>query len=381
MAITGYTFDRAKVTSGSDSSLYNFLSGSRDGVIPNRGNGLNVSTNGLTCTIDTGQALIQGRLVEVTAQESVTIPANSTGYLCITIDLSQINTSTGTPGQSDYAFVLGQLKTEFVETLTNQDLLNGGTIYNFNLGSVTSTSTSVTYTKNWNAYTPSFIFPYGAVFGDSINDYGSAILENRWYADTDNLYIEPQANKRAIVRQVGTTSTYLPVQASGFVGSNVVYLESDSAAGQVVVRQSGTTTTFLPIKARNFVAPNDTTGWINFSLESSFINNTLEPYANTAAYRCTGNIVLIKAGITAPSSVTYTSGNSYPIFTIPSAHRPSYKVSTTVNGILSDLTDPVTAVFYFVIDSTSGICYLRPTRTISGKNIYINIHINYLLLP
>lgn len=154
MAITGYTFDRAKVTSENDSSLYDFLNGNISCVLPNRGNEMNVTTSSLTCEIATGQALIQGRLVEITAPEFVTIPANSNGYLCITIDLSQQNTSSGTPGQTDYTPIIAQIRTEFVTSLTTNDLLNGGMIYNFNLGNVTSSGTTVQYTKNQDAYNP-----------------------------------------------------------------------------------------------------------------------------------------------------------------------------------------------------------------------------------
>jgi hypothetical protein len=152
LAITGYTFDRAKVTSQSDASLYGLLFNNKNRILPNRGNNLNVTTIGLTCQVNTGQALIYGRLIEITSTENIAVPANTTGYICITIDLSQKNTSTGTPGQSDYSFVLGQLKTEFVTTLVQQDLFNGGSIYNFNLGKVSSTSSEVSYNKNFHAY-------------------------------------------------------------------------------------------------------------------------------------------------------------------------------------------------------------------------------------
>jgi hypothetical protein len=204
MSITGYVFDRAKVTARADSSLYNFLALNRDTVIHGRGQGMSVTTTGLTCNINIGQAIIQGRLVEITAVEPVSIPANSTGYLCITVDLSQVNTSSGTPGNSDYTFVIGQLRTEFVETIVKDDLFNGGFIYNFSLGTVTSTDTDVTFTKDWNAYTPSAILPDGIVFGNSVTDYGSAIDDNRWYGSTGDLFIDVPNTKKLYVRNKDT---------------------------------------------------------------------------------------------------------------------------------------------------------------------------------
>lgn len=204
MAFTGYNFDRAKTPASADGSLYDYLSLQRNGVIGNRGNNLAVTTTGLVCTIDTGQALIQGRLVEVTSPENVTIPANSTGYLCITVDLSQVNTSTGTPGKVDYTVVIGQLRIEFLETLTKQDLFNGGAIYNFNLGSVVSTDSTVTYTKNWDVYTPSIILPDGAIFGNGVVDYGSAMVDNRWYGSTGDLIVDIPAGRNLIIRNKDT---------------------------------------------------------------------------------------------------------------------------------------------------------------------------------
>lgn len=342
MSITGYTFYRVKNTAKSDASLYDYMSLQRNGVIPQRGNGLSVTTSGLICTINTGQALIQGRLVEVTTQTQITIPANSTGYLCITVDLSKTNTSTGTPGNTDYVVVIGQLSIDFVETLTQDDLFNGGLIYNFNLGSITSDGTTATYTKNWDAYTPHVIlpdgaifgddvnnygstladnrwyggtnqdliidvpttrkliirnkdtqeviqefpgdsnniFPNGAIFGDSTTDYGSAILDNRWYSDTDNLYIEPQANKMAVVRQVGANpDVFLPIKASRFIGSKDI-------------------------------------SWSSFTIEGKFSNSS-----SIAYFKCVNNIVIITGMLYTTTS--FVQGVNTNAFTLPLAYRPS----------------------------------------------------------
>lgn len=152
MTIKGYQFDRAKVTALKDASLYSALYLNRSAVIPNRGDGLAVSTNGLDVIISTGQAIICGRLVEVTEPETVSIPANTAGYLVLTIDLSEANYSEGTPGESDYTFTNNQLRCEFVETLTQQDLNDNGIIYTFNLGTISSNSSGVTYSKNTEAW-------------------------------------------------------------------------------------------------------------------------------------------------------------------------------------------------------------------------------------
>jgi hypothetical protein len=156
--LVGYQFDRAKVTALSDSSLLSFLSRNQSFVVPNRGNEMNVTTSALSCLIDTGQALIQGRLVEVLSPETVAIPANTSGYLVLHIDLSQVNTSIGVPGSSDYKVINNQVKAKFVNQLIYDDLNNGGVDYSFNLGAVSSTNSTVTFTQNDEAWTSAHQF-------------------------------------------------------------------------------------------------------------------------------------------------------------------------------------------------------------------------------
>lgn len=85
--------------------------------------------------------------MEVTQQHQLTAQANKTGYICITIDLTQNNTSTGTPGTSGYSPVNNQLRLELVDVLNQQGLNSGGLIHTFPLYSYTSTGTSVALTK------------------------------------------------------------------------------------------------------------------------------------------------------------------------------------------------------------------------------------------
>ena len=144
MTLQGYQFDKAKVTPESDAQLYSYLAqGSDNKVI----SGLTVTATGLNVYVASGKALVQGRLVEVTQQHQLTAQANKTGYICITIDLTQNNTSTGTPGTSGYSPVNNQLRLELVDVLNQQGLNSGGLIYTFPLYSYVSTGTSVALTK------------------------------------------------------------------------------------------------------------------------------------------------------------------------------------------------------------------------------------------
>ncbi|EJN91648.1 hypothetical protein [Oenococcus oeni] len=145
MAITMYQSDRNFVSPANDASLYSGLSGDISGIL-NRGNSFNVTVDGLVATIDTGQAIIAGRLVEITIPETVTIPANSSGYICLVIDLTKTNDVFGTAGDSDYSVTVNQIYVSAIpqQIVTQDDLNNGGSVYEFPLVSFTSTATSAT---------------------------------------------------------------------------------------------------------------------------------------------------------------------------------------------------------------------------------------------
>ena len=144
MALQGYQFDKAKVTPEADAKLYSYLAQASDNKVIS---GLTATATGLNVYVSTGKALVQGRLIENSQQMQLTAQANKSGYVCITIDLTQTNISTGTPGTRNYLPVNNQLRLELVETLNRQDLNNGGLIYTFPLYSYISTGATVTLTK------------------------------------------------------------------------------------------------------------------------------------------------------------------------------------------------------------------------------------------
>lgn len=148
MTITMYQSDRNFVTPANDASLYSALGGDTSGVL-RRGNMLKITTNGLTATVGTGQVVVLGRLVEVTTPTQVTLPANSQGQLCIVIDLSKTNDVTGNAGDSDYTVTVNQVYfAAVIGTLTQDDINNGGFIYELPLGTFTSTSTTATVSQH-----------------------------------------------------------------------------------------------------------------------------------------------------------------------------------------------------------------------------------------
>ena len=141
MTIIGYQFDKSKVTPESDAALYSYLAQSSDNKVIS---GMTATATGLNVYLAAGKALVQGRFVEVTQQHQLSAQANTSGYVVITIDLTQTNTATGIPGTGDYEPVNNQLRLELVGQLNQQDLNNGGLIYTLPLYSYVSTGTSVT---------------------------------------------------------------------------------------------------------------------------------------------------------------------------------------------------------------------------------------------
>ena len=160
MTLQGYQFDKAKVTPEADAQVNSYLAQNFDNKIIS---GMTATSTGLNVYIASGKALVQGRLIENAQQMQLTAQTNKSGYVCITIDLTQNNTSTGTPGTSGYIPVNNQLRLELVDVLNQQDLNNGGLIYTFPLYSYVSTGSSVTLTKivNTTYISTSFSIGYG----------------------------------------------------------------------------------------------------------------------------------------------------------------------------------------------------------------------------
>lgn len=151
--ITGYTFDKMRVTPAADSLVYHHLNGRRDRWIEGYKNNLKPTASGLNVIVDTGAAIVQGRLVEILEPITLNIPANTTGFIVIEIDLTKTNTSTGTPGGADYTPINNQVTLKYVDIMVQQDTTNGGQIYQYPLCGYRSNGSSVTlYNAETNRY-------------------------------------------------------------------------------------------------------------------------------------------------------------------------------------------------------------------------------------
>jgi len=147
MGLKGYTFDRMKISPKADALLYYSMLDGNDRIVKGYKDELKVVATGLNTYISPGACIVQGRMIEIDEEMQLSVSANDSGYVCIVIDLTQNNTSTGEAGTPEYQPVNNQLRLEVVKELVQQDLHNAGQLYTFPLASFTSTGTTVTLTK------------------------------------------------------------------------------------------------------------------------------------------------------------------------------------------------------------------------------------------
>lgn len=175
MAITMYQSDRNTVSPANDASLYSGLVSDTNGTL-RRGSQFSISVNGLTVTVGTGQAVIQGHLVEILESETITLPANSNGYVAITVDLTKKNDVSGNVGTDSYQVKVNQAYIGVVTgELTKDDLNNGGFVYQLPIASFTSKTTSATTTVIKSVFNDTgwkdMPLADGAVFNQKSNKY------------------------------------------------------------------------------------------------------------------------------------------------------------------------------------------------------------------
>lgn len=117
------------ISSLQDALLYDSLVQS-DYIISDYGDELAMTTTGLIITFGDGEAIIQGRTINVTDSETLEVEANTSGYIVLRYDLTQ---ATGYEGRFTY-----------VPTFVKQDLNNGGSIRDLVLATYTSNANDVT---------------------------------------------------------------------------------------------------------------------------------------------------------------------------------------------------------------------------------------------
>ncbi|GKS55282.1 hypothetical protein [Enterococcus mundtii] len=157
--VDGYQFDNIKISAENDAKMYHALARKRSYVISGYEQGLELSSSGLDVRVASGSAIIQGRMVYVKEAQSITLPANSSGYVCLTIDLNEsvIPTDDFPADSENYSWTNNQVRLEAVNHLINGNTLAGDRVVTFPLCSYTTSGTTAIITKNTINYNDSLI--------------------------------------------------------------------------------------------------------------------------------------------------------------------------------------------------------------------------------
>lgn len=115
-----------------DGALYNSALAGKSFIIQGIGNEMALSASGLNVTVASGEAVLHGRHVSSDAPNVLAVPANSSGFVVLRLDLSR------TLGNESYLFT--------TPVLTQQEVNGAGTIYDLELASFTSTGSGVQLT-------------------------------------------------------------------------------------------------------------------------------------------------------------------------------------------------------------------------------------------
>lgn len=130
MALVVMADNNIDIPASSDGAMYNVFAGDKDFVIDGIGDELEATYTGLNATVKPGECVICGRHVVNDSETTLTLPANSTGHLCIRIDLSQ-------PAGTEAILYA-------TPTLSAENLNNGGIFHDLPLYSFVTSGSAVT---------------------------------------------------------------------------------------------------------------------------------------------------------------------------------------------------------------------------------------------
>lgn len=140
MALIKITFDNASVTAKQDADCNHFLANKQNGVIDGILGRCQPSVSNSYVQFQSGYVQVYGRrvFVETGTKISVSLDGNAYGYIYIKFDLGN-NTVTLEKKEASSSY----------PTLTQNDLMNGGLIYEFPLTRYQKTTSSITLDATW----------------------------------------------------------------------------------------------------------------------------------------------------------------------------------------------------------------------------------------
>lgn len=230
MTILAHTFDRMRITPSNDSLLYssmynglysfktypNYRFGTNQKaagrIIPGYKNQMRAYISGSNVVVEPGACVVFGRLIEITESETIPIPSNASGSvpLCVRIDLTKVNTSSGTPGSDDYIAVNNQVTLGIVVGSKNEENLNeGGHLYDWKFAQLNNTGTG----------TP------GIVQGPTTFVENSMTFLNGWHNPSNQAYTTGLNYSNGYVEFTGNLTSTNTVAANASVMIGKIPLE------------------------------------------------------------------------------------------------------------------------------------------------------------
>lgn len=184
MAIIKITFDSASVTSKQDADLNHFLVNKQNGRITGILGGITPSTSNNYISFTSGYVQVYGRrvFVEASTKIAISLDGSAYGYVFLAFDLAN-NEVTLQKRENGSTW----------PTLTQQDLMNGGLLYELPIARYQKTSSSLSLDTSYEA-------PYikssetiasekaNAIYSSCVNKYDP--LWQSWYSTrTNNTYV------------------------------------------------------------------------------------------------------------------------------------------------------------------------------------------------
>lgn len=199
--IDGYFHDNVLVRGSEMAKITNALAGKQSYVVAGYAQGMNITTSGLNVTVQPGFAVIQGYPVVIKQSIILNLPANSSGYVVITIDKSKDVIFEGSPDEpGTYSWENNQVALEFVTSLTNGDLMNDDAIFTFSLAQVTTNATSASVTKNNSSYT------YVPNFSDGLKSKGVNVRND---TENESIFLKANLTKTGGFNDLTETGVYI----------------------------------------------------------------------------------------------------------------------------------------------------------------------------
>jgi hypothetical protein len=196
--LTGVTFANRKVAPGDDAAVY--ASALSDGIAT----GCEMSRVGSTLHIGSGKVVACGRVARIPAAQDIPVTGASSGYarLVLTVDLSRSSTET--------VFEQVALDVQYAQTigafpaLTQEDINNGGTTYQFVLCMMELS----------NAGIASILWTCGKAHGKA-NGVSVTLPASGWSNNAQTVYVD------GVTATSNVVATYAPSSRDAYNGAGV----------------------------------------------------------------------------------------------------------------------------------------------------------------